>query len=71
MARPVPHDEDGEPPSSSSGTHRGNWGNKMQPGARWKRQGKSSSWGAGRAEWEVRVQYQAFSEPKLMVFLVD
>ncbi|KAF8610819.1 hypothetical protein BDV93DRAFT_517914 [Ceratobasidium sp. AG-I] len=53
MARPVPHDEDGEPPSMSSGPHRGNWGNKMQPGARWKRQGKSSSWGAGRAEWEI------------------
>ncbi|KAG8748001.1 hypothetical protein FRC10_009753 [Ceratobasidium sp. 414] len=53
MARPEFQDEDLDYPSNPSGPSRGNWGNKMQPGARWRRQGKSSSWGAGHAEWEM------------------
>ncbi|KAG8778787.1 hypothetical protein FRC12_024825 [Ceratobasidium sp. 428] len=53
MARSETQEEDHGHSSNPGGSSRGNWGNKMQPGARWKRQGKSSGWGAGHAEWEV------------------
>ncbi|KAJ1310340.1 hypothetical protein OPQ81_007079 [Rhizoctonia solani] len=50
--RPI-EDEETELPMSHGKRHRGNWGNKMQPGARWLKLGKCSSWGPSHAEWEM------------------
>lgn len=52
--RPM-EDEETELPMTYGKRHRGNWGNKMQPGARWMKLGKCSSWGPSHAEWEVRT----------------
>ncbi|CAE7194140.1 unnamed protein product [Rhizoctonia solani] len=47
--------EDGatEPLVNGGKRHRGNWGNKMQEGARWMKLGKASAWGPSHAEWEM------------------
>ncbi|QRV86198.1 hypothetical protein RhiJN_14216 [Ceratobasidium sp. AG-Ba] len=67
MARSEFQDGDFDYTFRPSGSSRGNWGNKLQSGARWKRQGKSSNWGAGYAEWEMEER----ARKRLKILLPD
>ncbi|KAH7104103.1 hypothetical protein BKA62DRAFT_669746 [Auriculariales sp. MPI-PUGE-AT-0066] len=44
---------DDDLPDLSATNRKGNWGNKLVPGAEWVRRGKIAAWGPGRDEWEL------------------